>query len=74
VLKNPPGQSAGRLIEAARLGSTRVGARDRPEARQTISSTSAARPATTCWRCRIAREQVLREFGVELELEVQVMG
>ena len=75
VFKNPPGDHAGRLVDAAGLKGTRVG-------QATISAVHAnfivneggARAQDILTLIHMARERVLEEFGVELELEIQVLG
>jgi UDP-N-acetylmuramate dehydrogenase len=75
VFKNPPGDHAGRLIDAAGLKGTRVG-------QATISTvhanfivnegTAQARDVQTL--IDAAREKVLEDFGIELELEIELLG
>jgi UDP-N-acetylmuramate dehydrogenase len=74
VFKNPPRESAGRLIEAAGLKGTRVGAAEiaRKHANY-IVNLGGASSGDVLSLIEVAREQVFREFGVELELEVQVI-
>lgn len=75
VFKNPPGDSSGRLIEAAGLKGTRVGNAQIAEKHANyIVNLGGARAADVLRLTEIARETVLREFGVALELEVQVIG
>lgn len=75
VFKNPPGQSAGRLIEAAGLKGTRVGGAEIAQKHANyIVNIGGASSDDVLALAEIARERVLREFGVELELEVQVIG
>jgi UDP-N-acetylmuramate dehydrogenase len=74
VFKNPPGNSAGRLIEAAGLKGTHVGGAQIAEKHANyIVNTGGARSDDVLRLIEIAREHVLREFGVELELEVQII-
>lgn len=75
MFKNPPGDYAGRLIETAGLKGTRVGDAE-------ISTVHAnffvnhgkARAADVAELLRIARETVASKFGVQLELEVELLG
>lgn len=75
MFKNPPGDFAGRLIEAAGLKGTRIGDAE-------ISSVHAnffinhgnARAADVAALINIARETVVQNFGVWLELEVELLG
>jgi len=75
VFKNPPGQSAGRLIEAAGLKGARVGAAEvsRKHANY-IVNLGGAGSEDVLRLIEIARTRVYQEFGVELDLEVQVVG
>ncbi len=51
IFRNPAGDHAGRLIEAAGLKGRRCGgARDQPEARQRHRQPRRRRAPTTCWR------------------------
>lgn len=75
VFKNPPGGSAGRLIEAAGLKGTRVGGAQIAERHANyIVNVGRASSDDILRLVEIARERVAAEFGVELELEVQVIG
>lgn len=75
MFKNPPGDKAGRLIEAAGLKGTRVGTVE-------ISSVHAnffvnhgrARAEDVRALIDLARSAVMRKFGVELELEIELVG
>ena len=74
VFKNPPGTSAGRLIEAAGLKGTRAGGAQIAEKHANyIVNTGGASSDDVLRLTEIARERVLKEFNVELELEVQVV-
>jgi len=75
VFKNPPGGSAGRLIEAAGLKGTRVGGAEIAQKHANyIVNLGGAASDDVLRLIEIARERVLREFGIQLELEVQVVG
>jgi UDP-N-acetylmuramate dehydrogenase len=75
VFKNPPGHSAGRLIEAARLKGTRVGGAEISQKHANyIVNLGGATGDDILRLIDIARERVLQEFGVALELEVQIVG
>jgi UDP-N-acetylmuramate dehydrogenase len=75
MFKNPPGDYAGRLIEAAGLKGTRIGDAE-------ISSVHAnffinhgsASAADIGELIRTAREKVYTKFGVHLDLEVELLG
>lgn len=74
VFKNPAGESAGRLIEAAGLKGRRVGAAEIAHKHANyIVNTGAARSDDVLALIDIAREAVLQQFGIELELEVQIL-
>ncbi|MFL5806051.1 MAG: UDP-N-acetylmuramate dehydrogenase [Roseiflexaceae bacterium] len=75
VFKNPPDQSAGRLIEAAGLKGARVGAAEisRKHANY-IVNLGGAGSEDVLRLIEIARARVYQEFGIELDLEVQVVG
>ena len=74
VFKNPPRESAGRLIEAAGLKGTRVGGAEIAQKHANyIINLGGASSADVLGLIEIARERVFKEFGVELELEVQII-
>jgi UDP-N-acetylmuramate dehydrogenase len=75
VFKNPPGNSAGRLLEAAGLKGTRAGNAEisRQHANYIVNQGGASSD-DILRLIDIARERALAEFGVELELEVQIVG
>ena len=75
VFKNPPRESAGRLIEAAGLKGTRAGGAEIAQKHANyIVNRGGASSEDVLRLIEIARERVLKEFGIELELEVQVIG
>jgi UDP-N-acetylmuramate dehydrogenase len=75
VFKNPPGDSAGRLIEAAGLKGTSVGGAAIAEKHANyIVNRGGASSDDVLGLIEIARERVLREFRVELQLEVEIVG
>jgi UDP-N-acetylmuramate dehydrogenase len=74
VFKNPPGQSAGRLIELAGLKGSRSGAAQISERHANyIVNTGGAGSDDVLRLIDLARREVLRQFGVQLELEVVVL-
>jgi UDP-N-acetylmuramate dehydrogenase len=75
VFKNPPGASAGRLIEAAGLKGCRVGGAEisRKHANYIVNCGGASSD-DVLRLIDLARERVVRAFGVALELEVQIVG
>jgi UDP-N-acetylmuramate dehydrogenase len=74
VFKNPPRESAGRLIEAAGLRGARVGGAEIAQKHANyIVNLGGASSADMLGLIEIARERVFKEFGIELELEVQII-
>jgi len=74
VFKNPPGESAGRLIEAAGLKGTRVGGAEIAHKHANyIVNLGGARSEDVLQLIEIARERVAKEFGIVLELEVHIL-
>jgi UDP-N-acetylmuramate dehydrogenase len=74
VFKNPPGDSAGRLIEAAGLKGARIGQAQIAEKHANyIVNLGGASSDDVLRLLEIARNEVLRQFGVELHLEVQLV-
>lgn len=75
MFKNPPGDYAGRLIEAAGLKGARIGG-------AAISSLhanffvneNAASASETYALIKLARRTVFERFGVRLELEIELVG
>jgi UDP-N-acetylmuramate dehydrogenase len=75
VFKNPPGDSAGRLIEAVGLKGVRIGdAQISPKHANFIVNRGQARARDILALIQLAQEKVSREFGVHLELEIEVVG
>jgi UDP-N-acetylmuramate dehydrogenase len=75
VFKNPPNDYAGRLIEAAGLKGVRVGGSMISEKHANfIVNTGGAKAADILALMEIARERVMRKFGIELEAEIRVVG
>ena len=75
VFKNPPGDYAGRLIEAAGLRGTRHGnAQISPKHANFIVNTGGATAADVVALIALARRTVRERFGIELELEVEPRG
>jgi UDP-N-acetylmuramate dehydrogenase len=74
VFKNPPRESAGRLIEAAGLKGTRVGAAEIAQKHANyIVNLGGASSADVLGLIQIVRERVFKEFGITLDLEVQII-
>ena len=75
MFKNPPGNTAGRLIDQCGLKGTRIGDAE-------ISMMHAnffvnhghAKAADVKALIDLARQSVLEKFGIEMELEVELVG
>jgi UDP-N-acetylmuramate dehydrogenase len=75
IFKNPPGDFAGRLVEVAGLkGLHRGGARISDKHGNFIVNLGGATAADVLWLADRARGEVKTKTGVELELEIQVVG
>jgi len=75
VFKNPIGDSAGRLIEAAGLKGLKIGdAQVSTKHANFIVNRGAATAEQVLSLVRKVREQVARKFGVRLQLEWRVIG
>ncbi len=75
IFKNPPGDYAGRLIEAAGLkGERRGGAEISAHHANFIVNRGGATAADVWALIRLARQRVRERFGVELELEIELVG
>ncbi|MCG6919338.1 MAG: UDP-N-acetylmuramate dehydrogenase [Deltaproteobacteria bacterium] len=75
VFKNPPGDFAGRLIEAVGLKGVRIGdAQISPKHANFIVNRGRARASDVHALIQLAQEKVSEEFGVQLELEIEVVG
>lgn len=75
MFKNPPGDFAGRLIEAAGLKGTRVGGVEISPVHANFFVNNDQATANDIWKLiQIARTRVQEKFGVTLELEVELLG
>ena len=75
MFKNPPGDYAGRLIEAAGLKGTRVGnAEISPVHANFFVNLGGANAKDIYSLICLAREQVRQKFGVTLDLEIELVG
>ncbi len=75
MFKNPPGDYAGRLIEAAGLKGARVGEAEISAVHANFFINRGNASATDIGRLiRLARETVADRFGITLELEVELLG
>lgn len=75
MFKNPPGDYAGRLIEAAGLKGTSIGGVEiSPVHANFFVNYENATASDVYDLIRLARETVLEKCGVELELEIELIG
>jgi UDP-N-acetylmuramate dehydrogenase len=75
TFKNPPGSHAGYLIEQAGLQGYRIGGAQISELHGNFfMNTGAATAADVLALIDHARTEVRRQFGVELELEIELVG
>jgi len=75
MFKNPPGDYSGRLIEAVGLkGMTQGGAQISERHANFIVNVGGATAADVAVLIKEARNRVYTQFGVELELEVELRG
>jgi len=75
MFRNPPGDYAGRLIEAAGLKGKRIGQSQISERHANfIVNLGGAKAADVLQLTELARAAVRRQFGIELVLEVKLIG
>jgi len=75
MFKNPPGDHAGRLIEAAGLKGTRTGSAQISPLHANFFVNLGEASANDIWALiSTAREAVAKKFGVNLELEIELLG
>lgn len=75
MFKNPAGDYAGRLIEAAGLKGTRIGGVEISSVHANFFVNNDQASASDIWKLiQLARTQVQEKFGVTLELEVELLG
>lgn len=75
MFKNPDGDHAGRLIEAAGMKGNRIGdAQISPLHANFFLNLGEARAQDVHALIRQAREKVAQQFGVQLELEIELVG
>ncbi len=75
VFKNPPGESAGRLIEQTGLKGRRIGAAEISEQHANyIINLGGASSSDVLGLIDLARNAVMQQFGIELALEIQIIG
>jgi UDP-N-acetylmuramate dehydrogenase len=75
MFKNPPGDYAGRLIEAAGLKSAQIGGAQISTLHANFFvNTGQATAADVYDLIRMAQEEVATQFGIHLELEIELIG
>jgi UDP-N-acetylmuramate dehydrogenase len=75
MFKNPPGDSAGRLIEAAGLKGMRIGkAEISPIHANFFVNLGSATARDVYSLISVAQSKVREKIGVELELEIELVG
>ncbi|MBO9309835.1 MAG: UDP-N-acetylmuramate dehydrogenase, partial [Chloroflexi bacterium] len=75
MFKNPPNDYAGRLIEAAGLKGTRVGGvLISPQHANWFINTGDGTADDYLALIRLAQQRVYEQFGVQLELEIELVG
>lgn len=75
TFKNPPGDFAGRLIEAAGLKGTRIGGVSINEKHANFFINDGTAKAQDYYDLiQLARQTVFEQFGVSLETEIEVIG
>ncbi|HJW90121.1 MAG TPA: UDP-N-acetylmuramate dehydrogenase [Anaerolineales bacterium] len=75
MFKNPPGDYAGRLIEAAGLKGTRIGDAEISTMHANFFINHGSATAADIWRLiQRSREAVIQGFGIALELEIELVG
>jgi UDP-N-acetylmuramate dehydrogenase len=75
IFKNPPGQFAGKLIEDCGLKGTRVGGAEvSPKHANWIVNVGGATAGDVLALVDVVRRAVQEKFGVELQMEVKVIG
>ena len=75
VFKNPEGDSAGRLIEECGLKGKRIGGAEISELHANFfPNVDGASAQDVKDLIDLARDEVMKKFGIELEPEVQLLG
>ncbi len=75
MFKNPPNDYAGRLIEAAGLKGTQIGGvQISPQHANWFINTGSGTAADYLALIRLAQGRVYEQFGIHLELEVELIG
>ncbi len=75
IFMNPPGDYAGRLIEACGLKGTQIGgAMISPKHANWIINTNGASASDIMSLITLTRDEVYKQFGIELTLEIEPVG
>ena len=75
MFKNPPGDYAGRLIEAAGLKGTRIGGVEISPLHANFFINHESATASDVFKLiRLAQKAVFDSFGIDLELEIELIG
>lgn len=75
MFKNPPGDYAGRLIEAAGIKGARIGGVEISTKHANFFINVGGATAADFWKLiQLTRNKVQQQFGVTLELEVETLG
>jgi UDP-N-acetylmuramate dehydrogenase len=75
MFKNPEGDFAGRLIDAAGLRGTRIGGAEISPAHANFFINQGGATAADFWRLiQLTRKLVNKKFGIDLQLEVELLG
>ena len=75
IFKNPPGEYAGRLIEAAGLKGVRIGGAEISPVHANFFINRGGATASDLYQLiQLARTRVQRTFGITLELEIELLG
>jgi UDP-N-acetylmuramate dehydrogenase len=75
MFKNPEGDFAGRLIDQAGLKGTRVGDAAISSLHANFFINYGNASASDVWELiNLARKVVAKKFGIELELEIELIG
>ncbi len=75
MFKNPPGDAAGRLIDQCGLKGTRVGDAEISKVHANFFvNHGQAKASDVKTLIDLAHRQVKEKFGIELELEIELLG
>jgi UDP-N-acetylmuramate dehydrogenase len=75
MFKNPPGDYAGRLVEAAGLKGARRGDAEISQLHANFFINHGKATATDIWELiQVAQRTVKEKFGISLDLEIELLG